>query len=71
MILDGDNERPLGMDAVLIRRLSRLDACRDEVSYRDDEDEDDVFVFPGMSRMLSLRPVVGSVVWSRAGSCET
>jgi hypothetical protein len=25
----------------------------------------------GMSMMFSLRPVVGSVVWSLAGSCET
>lgn len=55
-------ERPLGIEAVLMRRLWRDEACCD-----DDED----FVFPGMSRILSLRPVVGSVVWSLAGSCET
>lgn len=63
-ILDGESERPLGMDAVLTRRALRAAAsAADELL--------DVFVRPGMSRMLSLRPVVGSVVWSLAGSCET
>jgi hypothetical protein len=35
------------------------------------ECEADAALAPGMSRMLSLRPVVGSTVNSRAGSCET
>lgn len=63
MIREGEIERPLGIEAVLMRRLWRDEVCCD------DDDED--LVFPGMSRMLSLRPVVGSVVWSLAGSCET
>jgi hypothetical protein len=66
MILEGESERPLGMEAVLMRRLCRSDEERDDVCWVDED-----FVFPGMSRMLSLRPVVGSVVWSLAGSCET
>lgn len=60
-ILEGESERPFGIDAVLTRR-----ACRSEEEREDCCDED--LVFPGMSRMLSLRPVVGSVVWSLAGS---
>jgi len=74
MILDGDSERPFGIDEaedVLIRLLSRLDEWREDFSWRVDVDEAEVLVFPGISRMLSFRPVVGSVVWSRAGSCET
>lgn len=63
-ICEGEMERPLGIEAALVRRL-----WRDDDACWDDDDED--FVFPGMSRMLSLRPVVGSVVWSLAGSCET
>lgn len=62
-IFEGEIERPLGMEAVLMRRLWRDD---DEDWWLDEDD------FPlGMSRMLSLRPVVGSVVWSLAGSCDT
>ena len=43
---------------------------------RDLRSELEVVVFEldlaaGMSMMFSLRPVVGSVVWSLAGSCET
>lgn len=66
-ILEGEMERPLGMDWELTRRCERSDAEDREDWWDVDED----FVFPGMSRMLSLRPVVGSVVWSLAGSCET
>lgn len=59
-ILEGEMERPLGIDCELTRRCERSDA-----EDRDDEwDVDEDLVFPGMSRMLSLRPVVGSVVWS-------
>lgn len=68
MIFEGDRERPLGIEAVLTRRESRFDLELDDRSCDEDEDED---FFPGMSRILSLRPVVGSVVWSLAGSCET
>jgi hypothetical protein len=75
MIFDGDRERPFGIDAtedVLIRLLwSRLDDRREDFSWRVDVEEDEFLVFPGISRMLSFRPVVGSVVWSRAGSCDT
>lgn len=74
MILEGDRERPFGIEAtdeVLIRRLlSRADEWRDDFSGRE-ELVDEFLVLPGMSRMLSLRPVVGSVVWSRAGSWDT
>lgn len=48
------------MDCELTRRWERSEA-----DVRDDEwDAEDL----GMSRMLSLRPVVGSVVCSLAGS---
>lgn len=59
-ILEGETERPFGMevvDAVLTRRSCRFDDCED--GWWDEEDD---LPFPGMSRMLSLRPVVGSVV---------
>lgn len=42
--------------------------------WRDDDDsldEDEDLPLLGMSRMFSFRPVVGSVVWSLAGSCDT
>lgn len=67
-ILEGEIERPLGIEAVLTRRSCRFDDAREDVCWDDDEDD---FAFPGMSRMFNLRPVVGSVVWSLAGSCET
>lgn len=67
-ILEGEMERPLGMDCELTRRCSRLVPEEREELWCDDEDLE---VLPGMSRMLSLRPVVGSVVWSLAGSCDT
>lgn len=68
-ILEGEMERPLGMDCELTRRCSRLVPEEREDELCDvDEDLEDLL---GMSRMLSLRPVVGSVVWSLAGSCET
>jgi hypothetical protein len=65
-ILEGEMDRPFGIDAVLMRRL-----WRDEEEDWWLDDEEDLEVLPGMSMMLSLRPVVGSVVWSLAGSCET
>jgi len=67
--LEGETERPLGMDWVLTRRCSRLVPEEREELWCDDELV--LEVLPGMSRMLSLRPVVGSVVWSLAGSCDT
>lgn len=60
-IFEGDRERPFGIDAVLMRREWRFELERDDVSF-DEEDEEEEDFFPGMSRMLSLRPVVGSVV---------
>lgn len=70
IILDGESARPLGMEAALDRRWCRFaeddDCCVDDAAAAADG-----LVFPGMSRMFSLRPVVGSVVWSLAGSCET
>jgi len=68
-ILEGESERPLGIEAadeLLMRRCARSDVEREDVWW-----DVDVFAFPGMSMMFSLRPVVGSVVWSLAGSCET
>ena len=57
----GLRPRPLGMDAVETRRDLRS-AWLEDVVFD---------LAAGMSMMLSLRPVVGSVVWSLAGSCET
>ena len=54
----GLRERPFATEAVETRR--------DFLSELVDED-----LAAGMSMMLSLRPVVGSVVWSLAGSWET
>lgn len=72
MIFDGESERPLGIDAVLARRESFLEDLCDELSCRRwDDDAAEALFLPGMSRMLSLRPVVGSVVFSLAGSCDT
>lgn len=61
----GDRPRPLGMDAVETRRDWLLDLV---AGWADAAGLD---VRPGISMMFSLRPVVGSVVWSLAGSCET
>jgi len=58
----GLRPRPLGMVAVETRRDLR--SALEEVVFELD-------LAAGMSMMLSLRPVVGSVVWSLAGSCET
>jgi len=55
---EGERERPLATLAVETRRDLR-------------SAEDDEVLAAGMSRMLSLRPVVGSVVCSLAGSWET
>jgi hypothetical protein len=62
-MFEGDIARPFGIDAVLIRR-----ECRSEEDRELWWDELDDLVLPGMSRILSFRPVVGSVVWSLAGS---
>lgn len=63
-IFEGDNERPLGMCS-LVRRVCLLWPWEREDSAGAGGAEDFAC---GMSRMLSLRPVVGSVVDSRAGS---
>ena len=59
-ILEGDGARPVTTSPEVRRELC-LEA--DEL--------DDFFEPPGTSRMLSLRPVVGSTVYSTAGSCDT
>lgn len=62
-IFEGESARPLAMSADT-RRECRF---RDEAAGGAPEED-----FPaGTSKMFSLRPVVGSVVNSRAGSCET
>jgi hypothetical protein len=58
----GLRPRPLGTVAVETRR-----DLRSAVVAVDLEAD----LAAGMSIMFSLRPVVGSVVWSLAGSCET
>jgi len=69
MILEGESARPFGMEEELVRRAWReAAACWAEDDTLAVELE---LVLPGMLRILSLRPVVGSVVWSLAGSCET
>lgn len=60
----GETPRPLGMLADETRREARSDLAGAAAAAG-------LEVRPGMSMMLSLRPVVGSVVWSLAGSCET
>jgi len=67
MILEGESARPLGIDEELVRRAWRAAAC----CWADDTLAVELLDLPGILRMLSLRPVVGSVVWSLAGSCET
>jgi hypothetical protein len=67
MIFEGESERPLGIEAVEMRRSWRLEDEREEEWVVEEE----AGLRPGMSRMLSLRPVVGSVVWSLAGSWLT
>lgn len=54
----GLRERPLATEAVETRRDLRSELVDEDLAA-------------GMSMMFSLRPVVGSVVWSLAGSCET
>jgi len=62
MMRSGLTPRPLAMEAVEMRRDLR---SAEETAAMED------FLAAGMSIMLSLRPVVGSTVWSLAGSCET
>lgn len=62
-IFDGDSERPFATFDVLTRREFCLADLPDVLSS--------VFVAFGMSRTFSLRPVVGSVTDSLAGSWET
>jgi hypothetical protein len=72
IILDGERARPLGI-SVLTRRECRLALLllvaevREEAAGAAAEPD----FAPGISRTFSLRPVVGSVVNSLAGSCET
>jgi len=65
-ILDGERARPLGISE-LTRRECRLVLVA-EVREAGAAEPD---VVPGTSRTFSFRPVVGSVVNSLAGSCET
>jgi hypothetical protein len=70
-ILDGERARPLGI-SVLTRRECRLALLLLVAEAREAEGaaaEPDFA--PGISRTFSFRPVVGSVVNSLAGSCET
>lgn len=61
-ILEGEIERPFGMEELLMRRELVSEDEREE-DWRDAEVEEQDLVLPlGMSRMFSLRPVVGSVV---------
>jgi len=64
-ILDGERARPLGISE-LTRRECRLVLLLLVVEAAAEPD-----VVPGISRTFSFRPVVGSVVNSLAGSCET
>lgn len=71
LICEGDSERPLGMCS-LVRRLCLLLLllwCDLDDGAGAGAGAD--ALADGMLRMFSLRPVVGSVVNSRAGSCET
>jgi hypothetical protein len=68
-IFEGESERPLGMCSLVRREcLLLLLECFEDGAGAEGAEED---FAEGMSRMLSLRPVVGSVVDSRAGSWET
>jgi len=68
-IFEGESERPLGMCSLVRRECLLLEWPCDR---EDGAGAEGVGDFPGgMSKMLSLRPVVGSVVDSRAGSWET
>jgi len=64
-ILDGERARPLGISELTLRecRLVLVAEVREAGAEPD--------VTPGTSRTFSFRPVVGSVVNSLAGSCET
>jgi len=64
-ILDGERARPLGISE-LTRRECRLVLLLLVAEAAAEPD-----VVPGISRTFSFRPVVGSVVNSLAGSCET
>ena len=63
-ILDGERARPLGISE-LTRRECRLVLLLLVAEAAESD------VVPGISRTFSFRPVVGSVVNSLAGSCET
>ena len=63
-ILDGGRARPLGISE-LTRRECRLVLLLLVAEAAEPD------VVPGISRTFSFRPVVGSVVNSLAGSCET
>lgn len=67
-ILDGERARPLGI-SVLTRRECRLALLLLVAEVREAAAELDFA--PGISRTFNFRPVVGSVVNSLAGSCET
>jgi len=66
-ILDGERARPLGISELTLRdcRLVLVAEVREAGAAAERD------VAPGTSRTFSFRPVVGSVVNSLAGSCET
>lgn len=85
-IWETESGRPLGISVTILltrresRRLEVDEWCLDELDLEEldleDEwcldDEEDLLDFSlGTSRMFKTRPVVGSVVESCEGSCET
>jgi len=74
LIWEGERERPLGMCSLVRREcLWWLEGVEVEGAWDLDDREGagGKPLLEGISRMLSLRPVVGSVVDSLAGSWET
>jgi len=69
-ILDGERARPLGISELALREC-RLVLLLLVAEVREAGAAAEPDVAPGTSRTFSFRPVVGSVVNSLAGSCET
>lgn len=68
MMREGDRPRPVAIGTVDLRRAAVVLVLMLRMGLVVD---DDLLDAGGTSRMLSLRPVVGSVVCSRAGSWDT